>query len=105
MEMCYDGTLVMPSSYAVIDEEEMTYVEGGGVFSFDSAIRYIGNLVLGNVIWWALKMAVKKTGAWAAIHAAGIVAIGSRVVAIGLLAGIASCYGYAIYKTYKQLVR
>ena len=30
MEMCYDGTLVMPSSYAVMDEEEMCYVEGGG---------------------------------------------------------------------------
>ena len=30
MEMCYDGALVMPSSYAVMDEEEMTYVEGGG---------------------------------------------------------------------------
>lgn len=29
MDMCYDGTLVMPSSYAVMDEEEMTYVEGG----------------------------------------------------------------------------
>ncbi len=30
MEMCYDGALVMPSSYAVMDTEEMTYVEGGG---------------------------------------------------------------------------
>ena len=29
MEMCYDATLVMPSSYAVMDEEEMMYVEGG----------------------------------------------------------------------------
>lgn len=29
MEMCYDGALVLPSSYAVMDEEEMTYVEGG----------------------------------------------------------------------------
>lgn len=29
--MCYDGTLVMPSSYAVMDQEEMTYVEGGGI--------------------------------------------------------------------------
>ncbi len=29
MEMCYDGALVMPSSYAVMSEEEMTYVEGG----------------------------------------------------------------------------
>ena len=32
MEMCYDGALVMPSSYAVMDAEEMTYVEGGGVY-------------------------------------------------------------------------
>lgn len=30
MEMCYDGALVMSSSYAVMDEEEMTYVEGDG---------------------------------------------------------------------------
>ena len=29
MDMCYEGTLVMPSSYAVMNEEEMTYVEGG----------------------------------------------------------------------------
>ena len=29
MEMTYDGALAMPSSYAVMDEEEMTYVEGG----------------------------------------------------------------------------
>lgn len=29
MEMTYDGMLVMPSSYAVMDEEEMTYAEGG----------------------------------------------------------------------------
>ena len=32
MNMCYDGALVMPSSYAVMDEEEMTYVEGGWHF-------------------------------------------------------------------------
>ena len=31
MEMCYDGALVMPSNYAVMNEDEMTYVEGGGV--------------------------------------------------------------------------
>ena len=29
MEMCYDGALVMPSSYAIMNEEEMMYVEGG----------------------------------------------------------------------------
>lgn len=30
MDMYYDGALVMPSNYAVMNEEEMTYVEGGG---------------------------------------------------------------------------
>ena len=29
MDMCYNGALVMPSSYAVMDEEEMTCFEGG----------------------------------------------------------------------------
>ncbi len=29
MDMCYNGTLVLPSSYAVMSEDEMTYVEGG----------------------------------------------------------------------------
>ena len=29
MEMTYDGALVMPKNFAVVDEEEMTYVEGG----------------------------------------------------------------------------
>ena len=28
MKMCYDGALVMPSSYVVMNETEMTYVEG-----------------------------------------------------------------------------
>ncbi len=28
MDMCYEGALVMPSNYVVMDEEEMTYVEG-----------------------------------------------------------------------------
>ena len=29
MEMCYDGALVMPNNFAVVNEEEMTYVSGG----------------------------------------------------------------------------
>lgn len=30
MELCYEGALVMPSSYMVMDEDEMSYLEGGG---------------------------------------------------------------------------
>lgn len=29
MEMCYEGTMSLPSSYVTMNEEEMTYVEGG----------------------------------------------------------------------------
>ncbi len=29
IEMTYNGTLVMPANYAVVNEEEMTYVDGG----------------------------------------------------------------------------
>lgn len=29
MELCYEGALVMPSSYMVMDEDEMCYMEGG----------------------------------------------------------------------------
>ena len=29
MEMMYNGALVMPNNYAVVNEEEMTYVDGG----------------------------------------------------------------------------
>ena len=29
MKTCYREPLVMPASYAVMDEEEMMYVEGG----------------------------------------------------------------------------
>ncbi len=45
MEMCYDEELVMPSSYAVMDEAEMTYVEGGGVGG--AAIGLVGGLGVG----------------------------------------------------------
>ena len=43
MEVCYDGALVMPSSYAVMDAEEMTYVEGG---------RYISRGIVAAAIDW-----------------------------------------------------
>ena len=29
MEMYYDGALLMPSNYAVMSKDEMTYVDGG----------------------------------------------------------------------------
>ncbi len=34
MEMCYAGAIAMPSSYVVMNEEEMTYTEGGGIWGW-----------------------------------------------------------------------
>lgn len=42
MDMCYDGALVMPSSYAMMDEEEMSYVEGG--WSMDQMLQNLFGL-------------------------------------------------------------
>lgn len=37
MTMTYDGTMVMPKNFAVVTEDEMTYVDGG-------AKKYIGTI-------------------------------------------------------------
>ena len=47
MVMCYDGALVMPSNYAVMDSEEMTYVEGGIALSTVATLITIGISVCG----------------------------------------------------------
>ena len=52
MEMSYGGALVMPKSYAVMNEEEMTYVEGGYYMTHDdcNALRFaIGATAAMNV--------------------------------------------------------
>ena len=36
MTMTYDGTMVMPKNYAVVTEDEMTYVDGGVSFYLNS---------------------------------------------------------------------
>lgn len=41
MKMCYDGALAMPSSYVVINEEEMTYLEGGYWYKKISQVKPI----------------------------------------------------------------
>ena len=45
MEMCYDGTLVMPKNYAVVNEEEMTYVEGGWSATVYGSLSQIRNRI------------------------------------------------------------
>ena len=51
MEMCYDGTLVMPANYAVVSEDEMTYVDGGGKHWYNSVDFVAGSI---DVLLWML---------------------------------------------------
>lgn len=36
MEMCYNGALVMPSNYAIVNDNEMEYVDGGFYISYNT---------------------------------------------------------------------
>lgn len=63
MEMCYDGALVMPSNYAVMSEDEMTYVDGGITAEAIAAIitasigicgaSYAGGRAVGERLYYA----------------------------------------------------
>lgn len=91
MDMCYDGTLVMPSSYAMMEEDEMSYVEGGGAaqsvayYAVEMGVNMIINSVLGgagtiktviqcfgkNATKEAIKKALKK---WVSVRVANALA-------------------------------
>ncbi len=46
MEMCYDGALVMPSNYVLMDEEEMTYLEGGKFYGVNLSAKQCENVAI-----------------------------------------------------------
>lgn len=52
MEMCYSGALVMPSSYAVMDEEEMMYVEGGSKKWVKEIVTFLKEYLFTKVLDW-----------------------------------------------------
>ena len=46
MDHTYQSTMLMPASYAVLSEEEMTYLDGGADYSFNVGDRLVD--VTGN---------------------------------------------------------
>ncbi len=105
--MVYDGTLVMPTSYAVMDFEELTYVDGGGTFKVQVGENsfVIGALSLlgGNATRAAMVAALDAVGVSIATAielgtaGAGTLVAGAFIVAWGgiasTLAGFAVTYG------------
>lgn len=84
MEMCYaEGALVMPSSYAVMSEDEMTYVEGGALKKWQKAL-VVGVVAVASV---GLLTAV-ATGALA-LAIAGF----STVMKLGIMGTLCSAIG------------
>ena len=45
MEMCYNGALVMPSNYAIVNDNEMEYVEGGGTLAITLKKEFLRDFV------------------------------------------------------------
>lgn len=65
MKMCYEEALVMPSSYAGLNEEEMSYIEGGfeysKSFSYRAPVAYSTFVKAGDE---ATKLANRFVGVW-----------------------------------------
>ena len=59
MDMSYDGTLVLPSSYAVMDEEEMSYVEGGWIGAPNWLVGGVINLAIDCIVVGVCRTAAK----------------------------------------------
>jgi|GEM_PF-2657214 len=76
-----------------MNNDEIVYIEGGGAFSMETALKWIGVTVLGAIAWDVLKWACIKVGAWAAINTVAICTVVSRVVAIAMFTFIVANYG------------
>ena len=104
MEMCYDGALVMPKNYSVVNEEEMTYVEGGfaiskAVFKYTVTAAVIAGCVFlgGGLSVAGLKtvlgsMSLKKTFISVLVKAIGKLGIAAgNALASKFVSGLAGC--------------
>lgn len=112
MEMCYDGALVMPSNYAIMNEDEMTYLEGGalkllGTISAAQCNRMAAQVAIGASIFAVLVGCVTVITAVANCYdvktAVAILGIGTGIMSIaGGAAGLVSSYLW-LASTYKGL--
>ena len=101
MDMCYDGALVLPSSYAVMDEEEMCYTEGGRVVTINrKTIRSAFAMVVGAVSTcisvrciakWVVKSAptiARTVLGWGPMAQAGVAILAGFIVASAIAVAI-----------------
>lgn len=108
MEMCYDGTLVMPSNYVVMDEGEMTYVDGGwsgtvlknnliGLYNSSKNARVAllaGGLSLGAIGKLAYSTAKGVYLCYGATISTAALAVGGVIVGLIVAAGLLVAINY-----------
>ena len=103
--MTYGGALVMPSSYAMMDEEEMMYLEGGDKLldTVNYMLKEAYEAIWGYVAVAAFLKAVEAVPAVIAGVKAALVALPwSRIAAASILAGVVVSYGAIVYGLYKK---
>ncbi len=87
MEMCYDGALVMPSSYVVMNEEEMTYLDGGTSYT----------TYKGNKAWVQISKMMMSVSTWAGTTKNLIAAAaGSSATGVGLVIAVVAALGASL---------
>lgn len=100
MEMTYDGALGMPKNFAVVDEEEMTYVDGG---IYKSADYYFSTGYLernwceelGGYFWGLYACGI--TCSTAAGMYIGSIAPGLGTVVGGIVGALVGCFASDIF--------
>lgn len=90
MEMTFDGTLVMPSNFTVMNETEMTYLEGGGQNIFYKTVAK------GCTYLSAMAAAFAGTGT----GYAGAALAGASTIVLAVLAGAGSALCYSMASLY-----
>lgn len=83
MEMTYDGAMVMPANFVVVDEEEMEYLDGGGLYmSYDTLLGVASAICANPYSISALAASVKYSAIYIACK------IGIYGTAIGAIVGV-----------------
>ena len=117
MDMCYDGALVLPSSYAVMDEEEMCYTEGGRVVTINrKTIRSAFAMVVGavstcisvrGIAKWVVKSAptiARTVLGWGPMAQAGVAILAGFIVASAIAVAIVYASNTSIrFRIYRSI--
>lgn len=82
MEMCYDGALVMPSSYAIMNKEEMMYSGGGWCLECH---------------WWGYNIYLTHKERQALTTGQTLVGLAAGLASVGVAAAIIGAYATIVW--------